>query len=200
MTSLSYEIAKAKAEEVNNISLDYHLSHATFACNLLIRKELQNINNEIVQELNRKKEEALSNSNIKEFLKLKIDQHEILTKNDKLQLYVEYLKHPDESEARTVRVGNHLIVYLSEKLLKKSRIDNRYTDAVVLLRQLMAHELGHAVLHTKELIEIKGTNGSAEFNGTGKEHEADAFSETLLNLRHARNMRMRNDRTLEYFF
>ena len=51
----------------------------------------------------------------------------------------------------------------------------------------MAHELGHLVLHTDELLKIESTQGSKNITEDEKEEEAVFFAEEILKKRDQRN-------------
>ena len=51
----------------------------------------------------------------------------------------------------------------------------------------MAHELGHIMLHTDELLKIEGTQGSKDISEGEKEEEARFFAEKILEMRTQRN-------------
>lgn len=57
----------------------------------------------------------------------------------------------------------------------------------------MAHEIGHMVLHTKELLLEESTQGSLNIKNAEKEEEANIFGKELLELRRDRNRKIRAD-------
>ncbi|MBD5459252.1 MAG: hypothetical protein HDR27_11855 [Lachnospiraceae bacterium] len=66
-------------------------------------------------------------------------------------------------------------------------------EVIQKIRQLMAHELGHLILHTDELLHIDGTQGSKLITDEEKEEETDCFGKQLLHFRKERNEKIYRD-------
>ena len=123
---MSARRAIEKANEVNELSLNYHLSHATFACNVLLEKEMERILSEELKELSEKIKIAYKEENREECKALMGKNFKARSTYNKLQIYVGYLKTPKET-GFTVREKDQLVVYLPKELLDKSRSKNKYT-------------------------------------------------------------------------
>ncbi|MCL2057047.1 MAG: hypothetical protein FWH02_07525 [Oscillospiraceae bacterium] len=198
--------AKARAREVNELSLKHHLSHALAACNSILKKESPSLRDDLLIDLDKRMRAALQGKTA--YAHLIKEKAEICSAFENLQIYVGYLKSAKQS-GYTVYEGGKLVIYLPEGLLEKAVSKGSYQDPVKELRKLMAHELGHAILHTKDIMRIKaavggelvkdGKAGSALLKDE-KESEAKVFGTTLLDLRHKRNMQMIKDGTLVKFF
>ena len=197
----STEKAKEKAIEINELSLDCHLSHATFACNVLLEKDRERLRTEMTKEIDEKIKVAKEEGNARKLKGLLQQKKEKYDTCQKLRIYVDYLENTI-CTAFTVcdRTKGMLVIWLPKKLLEESRKNGTYTDKVTELRKLMAHELGHAILHTKELVEMEDFWGSRNLKkDSPEEHEAKVFAKNLLKLRHARNKKLIEDGTIDYF-
>jgi hypothetical protein len=184
--------AKQKAKLVNDISRHYHLSHAVFACNKILESEFKDYLETKTAKL-RERLLAAEKSNDQDRIA------EILRDTDRLKrpfrIYVDYFGYSDDENmvrARAVHLAdsNQFVIYLPKALLDKSINEARTynADVVKRLRRLMAHELGHIILHTKELLDDQGTQGSTLLSGNADtEREADIFADELLHLRRERN-------------
>ena len=181
-----------KAAEVSRISLDYHFTHAVFACNKLLEDDFKR---------KRKKETSRLNDDLKKAYRKKEDSRVKLLKKKiaslnlpKYRIFVDYVGFKDPEAARVVRTENQLIISLHKSLCDNTKnADGSYDpSAVQKLRYIMAHELGHIILHTDELLSTEGTQGSKDITGEEEvkerlEQEASCFAEELMRLRLERN-------------
>lgn len=210
--------AQEKAKEVNSLSLKYHLSHATFACNILLENEREAMGKKYAEkvEMERKQiqaelEQMEQTAEAGEQRRLQLtekhkqllrEQYEILSAFQNLRIYVGYLDCLKE-EARTVfdPEKNFLQIWLPKPLLEAAMQNGAYTEKVAELRAFMAHELGHAILHADKLANTSRIYGSKAFQkNSPEEREAEIFCETLLRLRRERNRKMREDGTGALYF
>ena len=189
-----------KAKEVNNISLDYHLSHATFACDKLIETAYRDFATEHIRDLREKIYSAYKRRDEKtvEYL---LQDKAIWDSRLKNHIFVEYGNLTEEDAGRAVKVDNQIVISLPDKLLKNSRNpDGSYNpEGVKKLRKIMAHELGHIVLHTEQLLRIDTTQGSKDLREPQLEQEADQFANELLRLRTERNESLYKSGNYRYF-
>jgi hypothetical protein len=176
---------KQKAKEVNDLSFDYHLSHATLACDRLIEGIYKKFMEKKVKELSDHLMAAYRKNDNEKVNEI-IGQKRLL-ETVKCHIFVDYIDM-DENAGRVVKIANQLIISLPKKLLSDSRYeDGSYKEAgVKKLRQIMAHELGHIALHTEELLKIDSLQGSKDLDEQS-EQEAEWFASELLELRHKRN-------------
>jgi hypothetical protein len=183
---------KKKAKEVNDISLQYQLAHATFACNMLLEHDFDEYCKKRRSELNDKAKSASD-----EVLRSIRDQLEELEKP--YQIYIEYLDIPEDG-ARVVRVPlsnrNQLVIYLPRKILNDAVDPStkwyKNPEALKALREKTAHELGHIVLSTEKIFSSYGMYGTKDITGE-EEDTAKIFAKTLLELRKERNEKIRKD-------
>jgi len=182
---------REKARQVNDISMNYHLSHAVFACNKILEADFAEYIKKKTDNLKKNLMVAENSERIVEILK------EIDRLKKPFRIHVYYFGYSDEKNTVRARVvhlpdSNQLVIYLPEAVLCRSiNEDGTYNkEAVKELRKLTAHEIGHIVLHTKELLEDEGTQGSIFLSEGDTEKEADLFAEELLRLRHERNERL----------
>jgi len=176
---------KTKAADVNKISLDYHLTHAVFACDRLLADEFKKIEGEKTKELNKELQDAYRKKDDIAIARAMEKTKTLSLK--KYHIFVDYIDMPPDA-GRVVKAENKLIISLPKKLATDARQEDGTfkQGGVQKLRKVMAHELGHVVLHTDALINTDSLNGSSELKGT-EEKEADIFAEELLRLRHERN-------------
>ena len=176
---------KAKASDVNNISLDYHLTHAVFACDRLLAEDFKKVGGEKTKELNKKLQDAYRKKDTLAVAKVMEKIKTLSVK--KYRIFVDYIDmHPEAG--RVVKADNKLIISLPRKLATDARDEKGVfkPSGVEKLRKVMAHELGHVVLHTEALINTDSLNGSSDLKGH-EEQEAEIFAVELLRLRHERN-------------
>jgi hypothetical protein len=184
---------KEKARTVNSISLDYHLTHAVFACNQMLRDAYKEAERE-----SRRLKEALQTACRKKDEKAQKDALEEIRhveRKVKYYIYVEYVNMPADVN-RVIKTESQLIVSLSKKLLENAcNKDGSFIGAgLEKLRWVTAHELGHALLHSENM-KPGETQGSIELNDAA-EAEANLFAEELLRLRHERNEALRKSGVL----
>lgn len=179
---MSPEEIKRKAKEINDISLDYHLSHAVFACNKQIEETHKRNAETKLNKLRKSLSLAYGRKDIEAMADIKA---EIKSLKPAPRIYVEYVPDMSEESGRVVKINNQLVISLPLKLLEKSKNkDGSYNEAgVKALRKKMAHELGHIVLNLEALLSIDNLQGS-KFLDPETHRDADIFAEELLRLRH----------------
>ena len=163
---------KDYANAIHKYSQHRLLSHTRDACEKYIYQSEQK---HYKKELDRLKE-SLKKSTADE------DEKDSLSKIDKVKK--EFEKHSvhitinyskSNRTARTVRKNNGFAIVIPFP-------DFESKESITNARSLIAHELGHIVLHTEELIKTDG-RGSNLLNSPEKEDEADVFSERILELK-----------------
>jgi hypothetical protein len=183
----------ALVKNVNTISLNYHLTHAVFACNQLLREEYRKTEREFsklntaLQDAYRKKDEKAK--------KAALEAIHLAKQKVRYYIYVEYLNVP-AGVNRVVKTESQLILSLSNKLLENvcNKDGSFIGDGLKKLRWVTAHELGHALLHSNSL-KPGETQGSIELDGAA-EKEANIFANELLKLRRERNESLRKSGAL----
>lgn len=188
------EIIHGLAERVNAASEKYQLIHATFAIEKIqddIRKELyRNEFKSIREQIAIARSE--SNKETVEFLLNKARGLSSNYQNTKVQ--VEYLPQINEGCARTYRTANGVFSISLPESMKDLRENGEIDfEKMKELRKLMAHELGHIMLHAdflgptrKEMTEVE-------------EAEADYFAEVLIELRKKRNKEIHENQKYQEF-
>lgn len=178
----------AKASEVNAASEKYQLIHATFAIEKLFKDKIQQT---YAAEFSAIREELLEASDADK-------QQELMHRAKKLQkestqkirVIVEYLPQIKYGSARITKTENNNFQIILPKEMENIRKTDGTIDFEKLkdLRRLMAHELGHIMLHSGVLDEqnVKDVND-------GSDEEADFFAETLIDLRKQRNLEIHED-------
>lgn len=186
---------KQKAKDVTKASEKFQLSHATYACQTLIR--------DLVIESYKSKYDDLSKK-IEERILRELDYDEQLEERNRLEMLIKqksfhidvaYIETTSEDAARVIKLDNSFVINLSKDLERKifDKDGNYNYNVIRKIRHLMAHELGHLILHTDELLNIDGTQGSKLINDDEKEDEASCFGEQLINLRKERNAKIYHD-------
>ena len=116
-------------------------------------------------------------------------------RQNKFIVDIGYINVSDENVARVTKTGKVFSIYLAKSLRDKIHKSDGSLDYKVVkkIRELMGHELGHIVLHTKEILAEEGTQGTLNIKNADREDEARLFSSELLTLRRKRNQRIRED-------
>lgn len=184
---LTEEYIKSLAAEVNKISEKYQLIHATFAIEKLIEDKLRkNINEEIAnirRQLTLETDKDVQDRLFKQIQELRTDM------GGRVRIIVEYLPQIEDDRARLTRSGRNTFWIF----LPKSMEDIRKSDGTIdfgrmsRLRRLMAHELGHIVLHTGILFPC------VNLPDEEKECQAELFATELIDLRKDRNEEIYSD-------
>ncbi|GAB6392089.1 MAG: ImmA/IrrE family metallo-endopeptidase [Treponematales bacterium] len=198
MTDEGKALVLRKAKEVNDISLEYQLAHAVFACNKLTEQAVKQANEKTRAALQERAKSA----------KTREDREDVRREMDSLKnpyrIYIEYVNGMPEDGARVVRLpaSNQLVIEMPRCLLDKAVKDGWYQnpDAVKKLRKTKAHELGHIVLNLDALMHINGTQGTKDMRGHETEESANLFADELLRLRKERNAQLRQDPSLKDVF
>ena len=175
------EYIKSLAAEVNKISEKYQLIHATFAIEKLIEDKLrETVNTEIAairNQLALETDKDVQDRLFKQVQELRTDV------GSKVRIIVEYLSQIEDDSARLTRSSrNTFLIFLPKSMENVRKPDGTIDfERMGRLRKLMAHELGHIVLHTGILCP-KETLTDKE-----KEAQAELFAVTLIELRKERN-------------
>lgn len=182
------------AEIANSTSEEYQLIHATFA--------IENLQNEARKKLygneyeSIRKEISEAEKTNKEAIALLLNKAEGLkSRFQNISIQVQYLSKLRYGCARTYRTENGVFFISLPEEMKKVRDKNGKIDFEKMkdLRKLMAHELGHVVLHTDSLGPIQKEISDCE------EAEADFFSDVLIDLRKKRNIEIHEDKNYVRF-
>jgi Zn-dependent peptidase ImmA (M78 family) len=176
---------KERAEEVNSRSLDFQLSHAVAACNVMIIEDFKVRSQSEREDL---KQKILVASQRKDESEVQRLREHIGGLKKPSRIYVEYCNIPEDSGRVVKTEDNHLVISLPLALAEKSRDEAIvYNEkGVQELRRRTAHELGHVILHFDKLMNQTGLRGSLDL-GPDEDIEANIFTETLLELRRNRN-------------
>jgi len=175
---------KARAKKVYDISFNYHLIHAVFGSDgllLLDRKEYKAEELKNLQDAALKAVRANDNALVE---KIK-EESETLKREFQQRKYsvlVEYIPMDDIYGGRVVIADDKLKISLPEKL-KEGLIDgegNLNPAPIINIKEIMAHELGHIVLHTDKIPHSIG--GTKEKTLDPWDWEAKVFAEELLRL------------------
>ncbi len=192
----------SKAKEINDLSEQYQLIHATYASQEYIKGIIREYYQERLSQLKERiSTKALNGLDTSQEMSDKKELEQMIKRN-RYTVNIDYIDVSNEDTARIVKVGTSFTIYLA-KSLKDKIIDQSgaYNYKIIRkIRRLMGHEIGHIVLHTKELLIDESTQGSLTIKDDEKELEADAFGEKLLELRRNRNKRIREDGGAENLF
>ena len=202
MDSLRKNEIRSKAKEINDLSEQFQLIHATYATQEFIKKIVKEFYQEKLDSLGARIAEKLKvDANISEELEEK-ENLENLIKRNRAIINIGYININDENVARVVKVDNAFTIYLASSLRDSIFTEkNEYNyKTIQKIRELMSHELGHLALHTKELLLEDSTQGSLNIKDDEKEIEANFFGKELLNLRKERNKKIRYDGGAENLF
>lgn len=181
---------RRKIDDIITASDKYHFIHVTYACQLMIKNMVSSYyREECIKLSNEIRERTKGGNEIPDELVEEFEHLCIMTKEGRAHIDVDYIDTPTEDEARVVKTSNAFVINLPKSLAERAVYDdgsfNR--EAVSKIRKLMAHELGHLVLHTDELLKIESTQGSKNITEDEKEEEAVFFAEEILKKRDQRN-------------
>lgn len=186
---------KRNAQNVSRTSEQFQLVHATYACQMLIRQM-------VMDEYTKKYDCLLSDIEKKMVAGEKYEKEQKekerldrLIRQRSFHIDVAYIKTSSDDVARIVKIDNAFVINLSKSLAEQVfHSDGSYNYEVIhKIRRLMSHELGHLMLHTKELFDIESTQGSKLITDPEKEEEADFFGRQLLECRKLRNQKIYQD-------
>lgn len=172
---------KSLAAEVNKISEKYQLIHATFAIEKLVEDKLrENVNTEIAQIRKRLALETDKDAQERLFRQVQELRTDV---GSKVRIIVEYLPQIENDSARLTRSSRNTFLIFLPKSMENVRNSCGTIDFERMrrLRKLMAHELGHIVLHTGILCPEENLTDEE------KEEQAELFAVTLIELRKQRN-------------
>lgn len=174
-----------KAKMVNAVSDEYQLIHATFALEKIFNKELKEKYGQSIAELRKQ----IANESDAQKLATYSEKARELTdasRKQKVKISLIYVNEIDENSARTTKTKNTYMILLPEKLKKIRNEDGTINiEKLKQLRHLMAHELGHILLHSNSI--VNGEPQGTDLLGDMEEEEADYFAKHLIELRKMRN-------------
>lgn len=178
---------KQAAKEIDDAASRYHLTHAVFAANVRLRSVFKEYSEKCILELRKKlliAKQRKDNAEV-EYLLQQIGELRLPR-----QIFIN-ISDMNEGSGRALRVGNRFIIYVP-RIMADSTIKTDGTfdaERVRALRRLMAHELGHIILHTNVLLAENSEQGTKSMNND-MEREAYLFADELLRLRHERNKKL----------
>lgn len=183
------------AQKVSCISEQYQLIHATYACQMLIKQTIIDECTKKYDELSMRIEEKMCAGANYDKEQAEKEELDTLIKQRSFHIDVAYIDATSDDAARIVKINNAFVINLSKSLAKQIfNSDGSYNYTVIhKIRELMAHELGHLILHTKELLYIDSTQGSKLIRDPEKEEEANLFGRNLLEFRKLRNEKVYQD-------
>lgn len=186
------------AEKVNRMAEGYQLIHACFAVQKIINERINNLYakkfDEIRSELS---DDSIDMDKATQLLEEK-RRLEMENRKKRISISVRYISSLKGMNARTTCVGtykNSFVISLPEELscIRDESGEFDY-DKMRGLRWLMAHELGHIILHTENINE----DGFDECD-TDKEEESNCFAKKILELRRERNKKLFDDKNFDKF-
>lgn len=170
------------AKNINSASEKYQLIHATFATEKIFQEKIQQNYSEAYDEI---RQEIKDTTDQEKLSKLLDKANELQNESrQKVRIVVEYLSKIKYGSARIIKRGkNNFQITLPKEMENIRNEDEKIDfDKLGILRKLMAHELGHVVLHSGIL-----DDQNIEDVNLGPDDEADFFADSLINLRRGRN-------------
>lgn len=185
-----------QAKFVNEISEEYQLIHACFAVQQIINDHINSTYEEKFKELRKSLIAEDVNGDTIETLLRKKRELESENRKKRINISIRYIASLKGSNATTTRVGtykNTFIISLPKELEQVRDGEGEFDYArMKVLRTLMAHELGHILLHTDYINE----DGVVDEDGN-KEEESNYFAEAILELRRERNRKFYSHQNFE---
>lgn len=193
--SRKQEIYK-QAKKVSDISEEYQLMHACFAVQKIINEQINRSYEKKFDELREQLiREELDSDGVGRVLQKK-KELEMENRRMRINISIRYISSLMGLNATTTRVGtykNTFIISLPEELERiRNDVGEFDYDKMKNLRKLMAHELGHILLHTEYINE----DGVMDADGN-KEEESNYFADVILDLRRERNRNFYSDKNFE---
>lgn len=178
------------AATVNTTSEMYQLIHAMYAIEKIFRDNSSNHYKTKVSQIWKDLDNPALSADERASL---IQKAKVLRENfnKKISILVDYIPQIQENSARITWTQNNTFMIVLPKSMESTRGSDGKIDFEVLgaLRKLMAHELGHVVLHSgmfdSPCDEQRG-HKQIEINDISEE-EAELFAEELISLRRVRN-------------
>jgi hypothetical protein len=177
---------KARAGKVYDISLDYHLTHAAFGSDDLLIRDLK----ETYKEKYKKIKNAVSAAVLKkddakvELLENRKRSLDMEVESRKRYILIRYVDMRDGSGGRVLGHDKKFIIVLPNKLKEnvKDEKGELVPGVVKKIREKMAHETGHIVLHTSLIpVDISGDQLGTSYLDP-LDWEAEVFARELLRL------------------
>lgn len=187
MDSIKQNEIKEMVQKINRASEKYQLIHATSAIENIFQEKIQNDLKEKFKEIKFKFDSATDtdeeNICLQEAKELRKESHH------RVRIIVEYLSQIKPGNARIVRTENNNFQITLPKEMEDIRKADGTIDFDILkaLRKLMAHEVGHVVLHSGILEEFQKPNLNQWDPDSGSEEEAEFFANQLIELRKIHN-------------
>lgn len=173
------EIADAVCK-LNTFSEKYQLVHATFAIEQMYKnavqekciKEIAPLIEQLKTEKDKEKKEQL----IQRISELKKER------NKTIKIVIDYIPYIQNNSARTTKTENNNFLIVLPQCMENIRQDDGKIEfnCYNKLRRLMAHELGHIVLHSDLPFSVLS---STALTMEEQEEEADFFAQKLIELR-----------------
>lgn len=201
MDGVRKKVIRDKVEELTKESEQYQLIHATYAARTMIKSLVMKYYKARYEELlERISNKIEAGNNIESELQEKAEL-ESRTKQRSFHIDVEYIETRTDDMARVIKIENSFVINLPRSLADRIFKENGEYDYDVIhkIRELMAHELGHLILHTDELLYIEGTQGSKELTDEDYEDEARYFANELIECRRERNKKFYEDKAYKNF-
>lgn len=186
---------KEKAKDINDRSEQFQMLHATYASQEYVKSIVQDFYKEKLAEIKSKiKEKAERGLNTEKEHEQEKEVLEFINQSH-FAIDIVYMNVRDEDVARVTKTGKVFNILLAKSLKDKIHKPDGGLDYNVVkkIRELMSHELGHIVLHTKEILAEDGTQGTLNIKADNQEEDARIFAKELLELRRERNRRIRED-------
>ena len=190
LTSVRKNEIRKKVSNIIESSDKYYFIHATYACQLMVKDLVSAYYIEECRKLsNNIRERTKRGGEIPDELQEEYQRLMVMVKEGRAHIDIDYIDTSSEDEARVIKTSNAFVINLPKSLAERVTYeDGSFNKEVVQkIRELMAHELGHLMLHTDELLKIEGTQGSKEITEEEKEAEARFFAENILKMRTQRN-------------
>lgn len=178
------------AGRINSTSEKYQLIHAMFAIEKIFRDNSNSHYRDAVSRVwNDLKNPNLSADQKASLMQQARDLRE--EANKRIRILVDYIPQIKEDSARITQTQHNTFMIVLPKSMECTRgTDNKINFEVLgALRRLMAHELGHIVLHSGLFDSYdEGSKGHREIEITDvSEEEAEIFAKVLIDLRRDRN-------------
>ncbi len=170
--TINIDAIESEARKLNELSSQYYLSHAVIGCEKMLEKKLEEASKQQVERIKKAIEETEDDEMVE---KLSAEMSQI--NRNRAHIFVDYINFMPTC-ARAIMTNNNISISLPKCLQEDSG-----TGGAKQLRKLLAHEIGHIVLHTDKVLSNNSPRGTLTLTDDTEEIEADQFAKIILDLR-----------------
>lgn len=168
---------KGLAENINSISEKYQITHAAFAIEQMLREKKLEQQDKEIKELIKELAQTTDKERTTELIETIKNMRKEYNPNFRIEiLYDPFLKGENARLHRTKNDTFRIAIPKCMECIRNPKDNTIDIDGLERLRRVMAHELGHIILHS-------GILDSSNVPSEDCEEEANYFADCLIGLR-----------------